>query len=273
MKKSAKKQQVAGSRRLGKVMVLGVAILLIWQIAQIMTVRTVGMPGVFTIPVNLLGGPRNVEVASAPGGTTTIYKRVPSPQERPTPAPPPQENARVQSPPPVLNPAPEPAAPEVPKGVERAAPAPQVLTRPETAQPPAPAPAAPQRPNVAAVPPPAAAPAPSGPAQLPSQSDVEGWIRSQAREFVGGVDADGLPLYRFDVWLDVPTNVGARIRTVNYEYIAPSAQPPAQVGNDKGTGFRVKFAGAACAEKLIVTVVMDDGRERKVEVDGCAVLN
>ena len=58
-------------------------------------------------------------------------------------------------------------------------------------------------------------------ASLPSRSELKSWIRSNAREFVGGVDADGMPLYRFDLWLDAPEAMRAQVRTVSYAYLAP----------------------------------------------------
>lgn len=113
----------------------------------------------------------------------------------------------------------------------------------------------------------------SEPVDLPGRSEIRGWARSAAREFVGGVDADGMPLYRFDVWLDAPENIRAQIRSVTYEYRAPSAKPSAQSSSDTGSGFRVKFGAAACAEKATITVVMKDGQERSVDVNGCRILN
>lgn len=108
---------------------------------------------------------------------------------------------------------------------------------------------------------------------LPSRSDLRGWVRSSAREFVGGVDADGMPLYRFDLWLEAPDRVRGGIQAVTYEYRAPSAKPSRQDSSEAGTGFRVKFGAAACAETATVTLVMKDGRERRVNVDGCKILN
>lgn len=113
----------------------------------------------------------------------------------------------------------------------------------------------------------------SGPVDLPGRSEIRGWARSAAREFVGGVDADGMPLYRFDVWLDAPAGVRSQIRSVSYEYRAPSAQPPTQSSTASGDGFRVKFGAAACAEKATITLVMRDGQQRSVDVDGCKILN
>lgn len=110
-------------------------------------------------------------------------------------------------------------------------------------------------------------------ASLPSRSELKSWIRSNAREFVGGVDADGMPLYRFDLWLDAPAAMRAQVRTVSYAYLAPSAQPAEQSSSDAKNGFRVKFGAAACAEKATVTLLLVDGRERRVTVDGCRILN
>jgi hypothetical protein len=110
-------------------------------------------------------------------------------------------------------------------------------------------------------------------ASLPSRSELKSWVKSNAREFVGGVDADGMPLYRFDLWVDAPEAMRAQVRRVSYAYLAPSAQPAEQSSSDATNGFRVKFGAASCAEKATVTLLLVDGRERKVTVDGCRILN
>lgn len=108
---------------------------------------------------------------------------------------------------------------------------------------------------------------------MPKPDTIKGWIRAQAREFVGGVDAEGLPLYRFDIWLDMPDDVRERAISVAYVFDAPSAQPPEQTSKDAKSGFRVKFGGAACAKTIAVTVTFADEQTRKVIVDGCEVMN
>lgn len=113
----------------------------------------------------------------------------------------------------------------------------------------------------------------SRPESLPTSSQVRDWIRSQAREFVGGVDSEGMPLYRFELWLEAPEAARERIRSVSYEYPAPSADPPEQSSGEAQSGFRVRFAAAACAEQATVRLVMDDGREQTVDFDGCRALN
>lgn len=110
-------------------------------------------------------------------------------------------------------------------------------------------------------------------ASLPSRSELKSWVKSNAREFVGGVDADGMPLYRFDLWLEAPEDMRSQVRTVSYAYLAPSAQPAEQSSSDAKNGFRVKFGAASCAEKATVTLLLVDGRERNVTVDGCRILN
>ncbi len=110
-------------------------------------------------------------------------------------------------------------------------------------------------------------------ASLPSRSELRSWVKSNAREFVGGVDADGMPLYRFDLWLEAPEDLRSQVRAVSYAYRAPSAQPPEQSSSDAKNGFRVKFGAASCAEKATVTLTLKDGRERSVTVDGCRILN
>lgn len=110
-------------------------------------------------------------------------------------------------------------------------------------------------------------------APLPGPSEVRDWVRSTALEFVGGVDSEGMPLYRFELWLDAPEAARGRIRSVSYEYPAPSAEPREQSSDDAQSGFRVRFAAATCAEEATLTLVMDDGREQTVDFNGCRVLN
>lgn len=108
---------------------------------------------------------------------------------------------------------------------------------------------------------------------VPSSIPMEGWIRAQAREFVGGVDDAGNMLYRFDVWLQAPAEEKERIATVDYTFDAPSAKPPKQTSKDAESGFRVSFGGLTCATAIEFIVTFADGEKRKAKVDGCEVLN
>ena len=108
---------------------------------------------------------------------------------------------------------------------------------------------------------------------IPSSIEMEGWIKAQAREFVGGMDKDGNMLYRFDVWLKAPAAEKGRIVTVDYTFDAPSAKPPKQSSKDAETGFRVSFGGLTCATAIEFIVTFEDGKRRRAKVDGCEILN
>lgn len=111
------------------------------------------------------------------------------------------------------------------------------------------------------------------PAGLPSKADIRNWLRSQAWEFLGGVDPQGNILYRFEVWLDAPPEVLKSIKSVAYEYDAPSATPKSrQVDQPKG-GFRARFGSLACSKNVTITVTMADGNTRRTTADGCRALN
>jgi hypothetical protein len=116
-------------------------------------------------------------------------------------------------------------------------------------------------------------PARGGRVDLPSRSDVREWLKSQAWEFLGGVDEAGNILYRFEVWLDAPANTLGAIKSVSYVYDAPSATPPSRNSDLSDGGFRVRFGGKSCAQKVTVTLTMSDGRSRRAVVDGCRALN
>ena len=120
-----------------------------------------------------------------------------------------------------------------------------------------------RRPEVATLP----------PEPVPSSIAMEGWIKAQAREFVGGMDDDGNMLYRFDVWLEAPAAEKGRIVGVDYAFDAPSAKPPKRSSKDGKTGFRVSFGGLTCATTIEFMVTFEDGERRKAKVDGCEVLN
>lgn len=236
------------------------------------------------------------EKAASPGGETTVaksYVRRPDDQNSVVVEPPPAVTENLKKPrksiPVPTEPAPAPVAAQAkPTEVSPPLPVPAPVPSPTSGQRKASTPpslalpwqsdkaanATSDQPRVASLPPDAESSSGAGERSvLPSRSDLKGWLKSEAREFVGGVDADGLPLYRFDVWLDAPEDIKSQMRMVSYEYLAPSAQPPVQSSNDPKDGFRVKFGAAACAEKATVIFVMKDGRERKVTVDGCRILN
>lgn len=108
---------------------------------------------------------------------------------------------------------------------------------------------------------------------LPDRASVRSWVRGSVEEAVGGVDAEGLPLYRFTVWLDAPAETRARVQSVSYRFPAPGAKPPSAVSLDKSTGFKVKFGGASCSGKINVTIAFEGGAERRLQVDGCDILS
>lgn len=116
-------------------------------------------------------------------------------------------------------------------------------------------------------------PAPAGRVELPSKSTLRGWVKSQAWEFLGGVDAQGNILYRFEVWLEAPAGMLGAIKQVSYDYDAPSATPESRNSRSSDGGFRVRFGSLSCAKKLTVEVTMTDGSRRQAVVDGCKALN
>jgi hypothetical protein len=110
-------------------------------------------------------------------------------------------------------------------------------------------------------------------AGLPSKSEIREWVKSQAWEFLGGVDTQGNILYRFEVWLDAPQKVLSSIDSVTYEYDAPSATPKSRESNQVNGGFRARFGAMACSKDITVTLKMTDGSTRRTKVDGCQALN
>ncbi len=110
-------------------------------------------------------------------------------------------------------------------------------------------------------------------AGLPSKSEIREWVKSQAWEFLGGVDPQGNILYRFEVWLEAPPEIIKAIKSVSYEYEAPSATPKSRSSDKAKGGFRARFGALACAKGIAVTLTMADGRSRRVVADGCRALN
>ena len=210
------------------------------------------------------------------------------------PAPEPQTPVVIPAPVAVPTPEPEPAAaapqqpapqPE-PTAATPAGPAPPIPARkpggervsapPPPAQQDAPKRTLPwQIPGETAGLPPEPTPAPdaSGGNRVPSASAIREWVKSQAWEFLGGVDAQGNILYRFEVWLEAPQSELKGIKSVAYEYDAPSATPKSRETDRADGGFRVRFGSLACSKKLTITLTMADGKKQQTRVDGCQVLN
>ena len=95
------------------------------------------------------------------------------------------------------------------------------------------------------------------PVQLPKSGNVEAWVKASAR-------AEG-----FELWVEPPAALKQRLIAVAYESSATSAEPRVQESREPSTGFRVRFAGSACADQITLTLKFDDGQTRKVAVDGC----
>lgn len=108
---------------------------------------------------------------------------------------------------------------------------------------------------------------------IPPQGELRQWVRARAFEFAGGVDEAGRILYGFDVWLEPPAAISARIASVDYGFEAPSARPESQSSGDRREAFRVRFGAAACAPNIRVVMSFEDGRVREIDVDGCAILS
>lgn len=235
------------------------------------------------------------------GGVTKISKHVPP--LRDTVDPPGQERpARVVAPAPVepstpeLQPVEPSAAPQpvvIPKAVEPAPQEPPVTAAlPEGPQPPVPGrkpgPPEPQGPpaplatlpwetpsEVARLPSQSTPdlPPPTQDSAPPSSSEISGWVRSQAWEFLGGVDAQGNILYRFEVWLEAPPGKLDGVKSVSYEYDAPSATPKTRETSEAKSGFRARFGSLACAKEITIVLTMKDGSKQKAVADGCRTLN
>ena len=216
------------------------------------------------------------------GGKTTVTRRIPVLRDTVDPL----ARARVPEesiPAPVLTPSPAPQllkkkqGPQIVLAPRKPAP-PAPARKPQFTPPPAPEPQPGQKPeplarpeiDLARLPP---EPAPGGPVDLPSKSDIRDWVKSQAWEFLGGVDEAGNILYRFELWLEAPSNMLSAIKSVSYVYDAPSATPPSRDSDRSSGGFRVRFGSMACAQKVTVTLTMSDGRSRRAVVDGCEALN
>ena len=219
----------------------------------------------------LLPQPPDIE----PGGKTTVTRRIPDlrdtvdplartrdvEQSIPAPTPAPQLQEKQESQSVLLPPEPVPARP-----VRK----PQRIIPPASKPQAGPKPSAPPEIDLARLPP---EPAPGGRVNLPSKSDIRDWVKSQAWEFLGGVDEAGNILYRFEVWLEAPSNTLQAIKSVSYVYDAPSATPPSRDSDISDGGFRVRFGGLSCAQKVTVKLTMSDGRSRRAVVDGCRALN
>lgn len=112
------------------------------------------------------------------------------------------------------------------------------------------------------------------PVKLGAPSDIgfRDMVKARAEEFTGGVDAAGMPLYKFNLWLNAPTDRAASVAKVAYRFEALSATHSALASADRTQDFRVEFGAASCPKKVDVELTFLDGRTEAHQVDGCAIL-
>jgi hypothetical protein len=110
------------------------------------------------------------------------------------------------------------------------------------------------------------------PANLTAPSDYKSWIKARAEEFSGGVDMAGMPLYKFNLWLNAPTENAEKVVQVAYRFTAPSATHRALMSQDRASEFSVTFGASSCPKSVDVQLTFVDGRTERHQVDGCAIL-
>lgn len=111
-----------------------------------------------------------------------------------------------------------------------------------------------------------------GQVQAPSDIGFKDMVKARAEEFSGGVDAAGMPLYKFNLWLNAPTDRAASVAKVAYRFEAQSATHTVLASTDRTQEFRVEFGAASCPKKVDVELTFTDGRTEAHQVDGCAIL-
>jgi hypothetical protein len=104
-----------------------------------------------------------------------------------------------------------------------------------------------------------------------ARGDVGNWLKAKVRE-IKGADRSR-PLYHFELWLEPPPAVNARLVGVSYDFNSPAIRLQSQSSSDRGSGFRISAGGLACADEIVVTLRFDDGRVEKAAVDGCKLLS
>jgi len=106
---------------------------------------------------------------------------------------------------------------------------------------------------------------------VPGRGEVKRWIKSKVTEIKGSARAR--PLYHFELWLELPTEVKRHLVGVTYAFNSPAIRPQSQVSSDKTSGFRISAGGLACADKVMLTLRFDNGSAHTVALDGCKLLS
>ena len=97
--------------------------------------------------------------------------------------------------------------------------------------------------------------------------EAQSWVRANKKTFKGANRAR--PMLHFELWLEPPAAMRARILSVSYDVEAGAVQPRSQQSRERQTGFRVGFGGLGCADRIRLTLRLDDGRSQEVDLDGC----
>ena len=100
-----------------------------------------------------------------------------------------------------------------------------------------------------------------------SADEAQSWVRANKKTFKGANRAR--PMLHFELWLEPPAAMRDRILSVSYDVEAGAVQPRSQQSRERQTGFRVGFGGLGCADRIKLTLRLDDGRAQEVDLDGC----
>lgn len=266
-----------GARTISLALVAG---LIAFETGLGLSTGTVGIPGLFLLPVaEPSGGSEVAQTSGAPDGGETVITKLPQIEARA------EQTASIKAP----AAAPAPAGEQKLSGLGDEPSWDRDHSEPDKSQPQSfatdsggreilpwdavkPFPLDSDEPESAAksaeaLPPSAPQPALVQAVKLPESREVEGWVKTKATEIKG--EDRGRPLFHVELWLEPPEQVKQRLVAVAYDFSTPAVMPQTQISSEKKTGFRISVGGLACADKITVTLRFNDGQSQQVAVDGC----
>ncbi len=110
------------------------------------------------------------------------------------------------------------------------------------------------------------------PGAIRSRIPLSATVVPHASASPAATDTAGRQVLEFALWLEVPQDRRAEIRSVTYSFRHPELSQPALDSSDPTRGYRVGFRGPQCLGVVVITLNAVDGSPQPLSFDMCKAL-
>ncbi len=101
---------------------------------------------------------------------------------------------------------------------------------------------------------------------------IEAVIKPHASADFLGYFSDGKPKRQYKLWLEIPGRRWEEIAEVKYLFNHPTFRNKIQTSTNGNNGYQVGYTGWGCLRRIVVTLVLKNGTEKKIDFNMCGAL-